>query len=70
MTDAQFDVLVKLMRGNKASPANRAARRVLVESIAESIAGREVGAARQTVHTTVERYERAHQLVLAAYSPG
>lgn len=67
MTSAQFDVLVKLMRGDPDSAANQAARLVLVEGAIQADAMRETGASRSTVHLTVKRYTEAFVLVRAAF---
>lgn len=66
---AQFDALVKLMRGNADSAANRAARSVLVDGVSQPDAVRETGATRSTVHDAVRRYEDADALIRAAYKP-
>lgn len=67
MTNAQYDVLVKLMRGNTESPANRAARLVLVDGVYQADAMRETGASRTTVHLTVKRYTEAYELIQSAF---
>ncbi len=69
MTKRQFDALAKLMRGNTESPANRAARRVLVDGVTQAQAGRETGASRSTVHLTVKRFTEACELMRDAFSP-
>lgn len=67
MTGAQFDALVKLMRGNAESAGNRAARRVLVEGIPQAQALVETGASRSTVSLTVRRFTNADQLIRSVY---
>jgi len=67
MTNAQYDVLVKLMRGNTESPASRAARLVLVDGVSQADAMREAGASRTTVHLTVKRYTEAYKLIKLAF---
>ncbi len=67
MTGAEYDALVKLMRGIPESAANRAARRVLVDGISQAEAGREMGATRSTVSDAVTRIEKADQLIRDAY---
>lgn len=67
MTSEQYDTLVKLMRGDPESPANRAARRVLVDGLSQAEAGRETGASRSTVHLTVKRYADGDRMVREAY---
>lgn len=66
---AQFDVLVKLLRGTADSAANRAARSVLVDGVSQPDAVRATGATRSTVHDAVRRYEDADALIRAAYRP-
>lgn len=67
MTGSEYDALVKLMRGNPKSAANRAARRVLVEGMSQADARRETGATRSTVSDAVARYKEADRLIQAAY---
>ena len=67
MTGAQFDALVKLMRGNAESAGNRAARRVLVEGIPQAQALVETGASRSTVSLTVRRFANADKLIRSVY---
>lgn len=67
MTSEQFVVLVKLMRGQLDSAANKAARRVLVDGISQADAMRETGASRSTVSLTVQRYLEAYNLIRAVY---
>lgn len=67
MTGKQYDVLVKLMRGDASSAGNRAARRVLVDGKSQAEAMRETGASRSTVHLTVKRYAEAYELICGAF---
>lgn len=67
MTGAEYDALVKLMRGNPGSAANRAAKRVLVDGTSQAAARRETGATRSTVSDAVARYEEADRLIRVAY---
>jgi DNA-binding MarR family transcriptional regulator len=67
MTGAEYDALVKLMRGSPESAANRAARRVLVDGISQAEARRETGATRSTVSDAVTRIEKADHLIRGAY---
>lgn len=67
MKGNQYDVLVKLMRGNPESAANRAARRVLVDGIAQADAMRETGATRSTVGDAVVRYRDAYQEICEVF---
>lgn len=67
MTGEQYDALVNLMRGNPDSPANRAARRVLVDGIKQADAKRETGVSRDTVSKAVRRYSEADQLIQWVY---
>lgn len=69
MKNEQFDVLVKLMRGNKKSPANRAARHVLVDGWTQAAAHHETQATRQTVSDAVKKYTDAFDMVSAAWAP-
>lgn len=70
MTGDQYDALVKLMRGTSESPANSAARRVLVDGITQADAMRETGASRSTVHLTVKRYTDAYELMRKVFAAG
>lgn len=67
MTDEQFDVLTELLRGTPESPANQAARAVLVGGIAQADAMRTTGATRSTVHDAVKRYREADEKIRSAY---
>lgn len=67
MTSIEFDALVKLMRGSPGSPANIAARRVLVDGISQGDAMRETGVKRPTVSVAVKRYSDADMLIREAY---
>lgn len=69
MKNEQFDVLVKLMRGNPETPANRAARLVLVDGWTRADAHRETKATRQTVFDAVKKYDDAFKLVNEAWAP-
>ncbi|NDP49496.1 MAG: hypothetical protein GZ085_14130 [Sulfuriferula multivorans] len=69
ITGEQYDALVKLMRGSPESPANRAARRVLVDGATQAEARRETGASRSTVSITVQRYTEADQSMRSVYAP-
>lgn len=70
MTGDQYDALVKLMRGNPQSPANRAARRVLLDGITQADAMRETGVTRGTVNNAVKRYVDADALMREVYRSG
>jgi hypothetical protein len=67
MTGAQYDALVKLMRGDAESAGNRAARRVLVDGITQADAVRETGATRSAVSNAVRRYAEADELMRRVY---
>lgn len=67
MTGEQYDALVKLMRGKPESPANRAARRVLVDGISQAEAVQETGVTRGTVSKAVRSYTDADQLMRTVY---
>lgn len=67
MTDAQFNVLTKLMRGKPDTDNNMAARLVLVVGMTLAEASRTTGVQRSNVHTTQKRYKAADALVREAY---
>ncbi|MDU4254565.1 TrfB-related DNA-binding protein [Pseudomonas sp.] len=67
MTGEQFDALVKLMRGDTESAGNRAARRVLVDSITQAEAMRETDVTRAAVSNAVRRYTEADELIRRVY---
>lgn len=69
MRKEQFDALVKLMRGKPESPANKAARRVLVDRWTQAAAHHETQATRQTISDAVKKYTEAFELVSAAWAP-
>lgn len=68
MTSEQFDVLVKLMRGDPDSAANKAARAVLVHGISPREARETFALAKTTVSQAVTRYAKAYDSVIAAFS--
>lgn len=67
MTGEQFDVLTILLGGDSDSPANHAARAVLVDGMTQSDAMRFTGATRSTVHDAVKRYGSRDELIRGAY---
>jgi len=69
MKEEQFDVLVKLMRGNPESPANKAARHVLVDGWTQAAAHHETEASRQTISDAVKKYTEAFDKVSEAWAP-
>lgn len=70
MTGEQFDVLVKLMRGDPESAGCRAARRVLVNNFSQIDAGNETGASRAAVSNAVGRYVDAEKQIRNAWKIG
>lgn len=70
MTNDQFQLLVKLMRGNNESPATKAAQLVLVKGAKQAEAARATGASLANVHDAFLRYSLAHQQILQAYGLG
>lgn len=64
---AVFEALSTLLRGDPESPANRAARRVLVDGISQADAMRETGATRSSVSDAVRRFEKTDTLVRESY---
>ena len=67
MTAEQFDVLTLLLRGTPDSPANQAARSVLVDGVTQADAMRATGATRSTVGVAVKRYRSADEAIRLAY---
>ena len=67
MTHYQFDTLVALLRGQQDTPANRAARAVLVDGHSQALAARVMGATRSTVADAVKRYSDAAEQVRTAF---
>lgn len=67
MTDDQFKLLMKLMRGNRESPATKAAYLVLVEGRKQIEAAKMTAASPANVHDAVTRYTQVHQQILDAY---
>jgi hypothetical protein len=68
MTNEQFDVLVKLMRGNPSSAGCRAARLVVVDGMPMLDAEAKTGASHSTVFIQVKRYTKAYELVSEAFA--
>lgn len=69
MSGAQFDVVVRLLRGDHASDANIAARRVLVDNQRQVEAREGLNATRSTVSDAVKRYKNAFDEIQAAWHP-
>ena len=67
MSGEQFDLLLRLMRGNAGSPSARAARRVLVDGVTQNFAVLESGLTRSSVSDAVARYQEADRLIRGAY---
>ncbi len=68
MTRKQFDVLVKLMRGQPRSAGCKAARLVLVDGLSAEDAELKTGASYSTVYIQVRRYAQAYLLVQGAFA--
>ena len=69
MRAEQFDVLVKLMRGNPKTPTSQAARFVLVEKWTQADAHHKTGASRQSISDAVKKYKEAFEMVSEAWAP-
>lgn len=67
MTPAEYDALVKLMRGSPESRANRTARLTLVNGMTQADAIRETGASRSAGNDAVARIKKADRLIKSAY---
>lgn len=67
MIHQQFDVLVALLRGRTDTPANIAARAVLVDGHTQAEATRLTGATRSTVADAVKRYSDADAEIRSSY---
>jgi hypothetical protein len=67
MKGSEFDALVELKKGDPESPANRAARRVLVDGISQVEAMKETGATRSTVWDAVKRWSDYDAIIRKGY---
>lgn len=67
MTNEQFDLLTRLMRGDPESKSNQAARAVLVEKLTQVEAAKKFGIAKATVNRAVKSYGEADQDVRRVY---
>lgn len=67
MRPEQYDTVVKLMRGKADSPANIAAKKVLVHSAKTSDAIHESGIGRDSVYKAIQRYSGAHEKIVKAF---
>lgn len=67
MTPQQFDVIAKLLRSGD-SASGRAARMVLLDGIAPSVAAEQCGISRSSVSDAVGRYRDAEALIAGAWS--
>lgn len=65
----QFDVITQLLRGDRFSAANRAARAVLIEGMKQVDAVRTFHVTRSTVCDAVRRYRNADMKIRRAYVP-
>lgn len=68
MTNEQFELIVKLIRGTPDSPATKAARMVLVEGIKQKEASDLSGSSPSNVKDAVVRYKQIHEQILNTYS--
>lgn len=66
MTPAQFDAIAYLIRSRE--PATSAARRVLIDGVAQAEAARQFGLGPNNVWNTVNRFRKADELLQAAYA--
>ena len=66
MHAVQFDVIATLISSRE--PTKSAARRVLVDGIAQAEAAREFVLSPQTVNRTVRRFNNADALIQTAYA--
>jgi hypothetical protein len=67
MTLIQFETIAILIRGTRDCPANRAARRVLVDGLSQADAMRECDIKRGTVNKAVRRFEKAYVSIREAF---
>lgn len=63
----QYDALVKLMRGKSDSPANVAARKVLVHGEKATEAIEKSGIKRASVYQAIQRYSSAHERAVQVF---
>lgn len=63
----QYDLLVKLMRGKPESPANIAAKKVLVHGVKIRDAIEDSGIKRDSVYKAIKRYSDAHDQAVEAF---
>ncbi|MBN3237208.1 hypothetical protein [Pectobacterium versatile] len=67
MTSEQFELLVKLTRGNRDSAATKGAYLVLVEGMKQGEAVKATNSSPANVHDACVRYVQAHEQILYAY---
>ena len=65
MTPEQFYTVARLIRSSE--PAREAARLVLVDGLAPSVAARQAGVSPQSVSNSIGRVKRAHAAILQDY---
>ena len=64
---AQFEAIATLISSRE--PARSAARRVLIDGLGPTEAGREFNLSKQSVSNTVGRFRTAESTILTAYQP-
>lgn len=70
MRPEQYDTVVKLMRGKADSPANIAAKKVLVQGVKTLDAIHESGIQRDSVYKAIKRYSSAHERIVKVFQGG
>lgn len=70
MRPEQYDTVVKLMRGKADSPANIAAKKVLVQGVKTPDAIHESGIGRDSVYKAIQRYSGAHERIVKVFQGG
>lgn len=70
MRPEQYDTVVKLMRGKADSPANMAAKKVLVHGAKTPDAILESGIGRDSVYKAIQRYSSAHEKIVKVFQGG
>lgn len=63
----QYEAIVKLLRGKSESPANIAAKKVLVHGVKTGDAIQESGIQRDSVYKAIKRYSSAHERIVKVF---
>ncbi|MBO2656118.1 hypothetical protein I6M49_21995 [Shewanella algae] len=69
MNSEQFNVLVRLCRGNEEAPSTITAKMVLVERVSNDAVKASTGVSKENLYDAVQRWKEKDDLIRQAYGP-